>query len=331
MADETVNLLRGILSHFPSNISFAFAYGSAVFAQKGNISPDNMIDFVFVVDNPYEWHKENLQMNPSHYSFLGSLGSGAIAQLQDSFGAGVYYNTLVHCGGRLIKYGVMSMDNFRLDMKDWKWLYVSGRLHKPVQIVQRRSAANILSLLEHNLSNAVNTALLCLPESFSEQDLFLTIAGLSYAGDFRMLVGEDKNKVYNIVSSNVEAFRDLYSSVISNSSTLHFSYSNSQFEQSLSTEETHRLLKSLPQTLLRHVLRYWFAIGASKRSAEKALLDIAKERHKCPILVRRGISSIVGYSSVTQSLKGVLTAGVIKTCMYSGQKLRKMFRGLLRT
>ena len=40
-------------------------------------------------------------------------------------------------------------------------------------------------IIIRNLVSALTTALLLLPSSFTEEELFLAIAGLSYTGDFR--------------------------------------------------------------------------------------------------------------------------------------------------
>ncbi len=53
-----------------------------------------MLDLVFAVDDPREWHKSNLQRNGHHYSFLRHLGLDTVVRLQQ-LSAGVYYNTLV--------------------------------------------------------------------------------------------------------------------------------------------------------------------------------------------------------------------------------------------
>lgn len=333
MADEESSKLRflqEIVSKFPKGISLAFAYGSGVFKQEGNISPENMIDFVFVVDDSYRWHEENISLHSSHYSFPKYFGTSAIVTTQDSFGAGVYYNTLVPFSGRMIKYGVISMDNFKRDMHSWEWLYTSGRLHKPVQIIHRAQGSAVRTALNANLTSAVNAALLCLPEEFDEEELYMTISWLSYAGDFRMIIGEDKGKVKKIVHSSLQGFQDLYRPLLSKRSDLNLSTSSRTIQQNLSHENTFSLLKALPGALLRRVVRYGTSDTEDKNESIEKLNNIAQDRTKCARYLRQGVVSIVMTSSITQSTKGIVTAGFVKTLAYSSQKLKKMFRGMVR-
>lgn len=79
---------------FP-RVQSCMAYGSSVFTQKNHDSSSSLIDLVFEVQDPVAWHAANLERNPSHYSFLKLFGASAIADFQQNYGAGVYYNTLV--------------------------------------------------------------------------------------------------------------------------------------------------------------------------------------------------------------------------------------------
>ncbi|XP_021107868.1 phosphatidate cytidylyltransferase, mitochondrial isoform X12 [Heterocephalus glaber] len=174
---------RRILSHFPEEVSLAFAYGSGVYRQAGPNSDQKnaMLDFVFTVDDPVAWHSKNLKKNWSHYSFLKLLGPKMIFSVQNNYGAGVYYNPLILCDGRLVKYGVISTSTLIEDLLGWNNLYIAGRLQKPVKIVAMNEDATLRSALDKNLRSAVTAAFLMLPESFSEEELFMEIAGLSYA------------------------------------------------------------------------------------------------------------------------------------------------------
>uniref|UniRef100_A0A8C6IFG7 Phosphatidate cytidylyltransferase, mitochondrial n=1 Tax=Mus spicilegus TaxID=10103 RepID=A0A8C6IFG7_MUSSI len=126
--------LRRILAHFPEDLSLAFAYGSMVYRQAGpNAHQENpMLDLVFTIDDPVAWHAMNLKKNWSHYSFLKFLGPRIISSIQNNYGAGVYFNPLVRCDGKLIKNGVISSGTLIEDLLNWNNLYIAGRLQKPV-------------------------------------------------------------------------------------------------------------------------------------------------------------------------------------------------------
>jgi translocator assembly and maintenance protein 41 len=65
-----------------------------------------------------------------------------------------------------------------------------------------------------NLRHAVRASLLQLPEKFTPELLFTTIAGLSYAGDIRIGLAEDPNKVRNIVAGSLGGFQELYTPIL---------------------------------------------------------------------------------------------------------------------
>ena len=185
---------------FPSEIDLTFAaiYGSAAFSQlgsQGNKQPvrGKMLDFVLAVDEPSVWHARNMDINPTDYSQVARwLGPQRVSTLTDAAG-GVYYNTLVPVAGRLIKYGVTSTNTLVTDLTEWNHFYLAGRLQKPVKIL--RDTPRVHAALIQNLDSAIAHAVASLPETFTERDLFATIAGLSYAGDPRMVVGENPHKV----------------------------------------------------------------------------------------------------------------------------------------
>ena len=151
----TSALYKGILQRFPGNMSLAFSYGSGIFPQNEYSPPSsNMLDFVFVVRDPLAWHKRNLEMNKQDYSGLMRFaGAKRIKNLMQNYGAFVYYNTGIPLEGRVIKYGVISEDNLVQDLVKWDTLYVAGRLHKPVHIVQHdfEASPKLLEGLKANL------------------------------------------------------------------------------------------------------------------------------------------------------------------------------------
>jgi translocator assembly and maintenance protein 41 len=208
-------LFDRVLRRFPASTGngLCFAYGSAVFRQSGNVSKDNVTDFILTVDDPIKWHEENLRLNPGDYSgIMRRIGPKLVADVQDKIGARLIFNTLIPFESGLIKYGVISRNAMLADLYDWESLYAAGRLHKPVKIIGKLTAEEeMYAALRLNLQSALHTSLLLLPETFSEEKLYTTLAGISYTGDFRMVIGEDRNKVSNIVLPNLPWFRQLYS------------------------------------------------------------------------------------------------------------------------
>lgn len=117
------------------------------------------------------------------------------ARGQDA-GAGVYFNVpdlRGQCNGLdKAKYAVIQHSALCDELEDWKNLYLSGRLQKPV--VTLLDCPRLQVARQKNCDMACAAALLLLPERFGETELYATISAISYTGDPRMSFGEPHPK-----------------------------------------------------------------------------------------------------------------------------------------
>lgn len=299
-----------------------FAYGSGVFRQGQHVDVrKNMLDLVVVVEGSDEWHRRNLKMHPEHYSFLKHLGAYNVNNIQRR-GAGVYYNTLLELAGRSAKYGVVEMKDLCHDLETWDHLYLSGRLHKPVRFVLHpdKTCERLREALQRNLHHAVAAAMLQMPQEFTARDLYLTIAGLSYHGDFRLAVGgEDRNKIENLVDNNMEEFHTLYRPILQDWFGQGEGMDFENFTQDVHRHQRFRILKSLPSGLMK-------AIRDEKgTSLDPGLLiaDLSDNRLRCATYVQNACTRLVDRSSRSQTVKSMFTAGVGKSIQYAWRKVKK--------
>lgn len=325
--------LQKILTIFPVEPVFAFAYGSRVKQQANReINKNDMIDLVLAVDDPMDFHVKNCQANPGHYSFLRRLpGNGkAIANIQESFGAKVYYNTLVKLEDDVyIKYGVISTGPLVNDLLDWETLYIAGRLHKPVEILtmaEHRSEL-IKKALKINIQSAIHTALLLLEESFTEKELYTTIAGISYTGDFRMIFGEDKNKVSNIVTPQMTEFRSLYQPYLTSGTIkplVNWNPVSRTYIQDTSSQTIYHHLNLLPKNVQKEIFINSWENLRSLNDMDDVMMALS-QRIGADEKVRKAIRAIVRKYSWKQSIKGIFTAGIRKSIWYGKSKIVKMY------
>ncbi|VDL83339.1 unnamed protein product [Nippostrongylus brasiliensis] len=298
-----------------STIEYAFAYGSGALQQQGENKADKMVDFILSTNDPVQFHAENIKKNPSHYSLLRYVGPKPLANFQTRIAARVYYNTHVWVGKRQMKYGVVATEDLNRDLLDWRWLYVSGRLHKPV----------LDTNVEENRRCALQAALLLLPDSFTLEDLYQKIVSLSYSGDFRMYVGEDKDKVKKIVRGSMEELSSVYDPFLANDSKL--VVQNKSVLQDGSTAAIYHRLNLLPSTVLKRIQKNWNKRNKWQKDTEEVLFSLA-HRHDVSLHVEGAIAAIVAPAAMSQSLKNAASAGVSRTVLYSLAKLTKMFKSM---
>ncbi|KAK4448487.1 mitochondrial matrix Mmp37-domain-containing protein [Podospora aff. communis PSN243] len=382
---EFKDVLKQIPWQFRAPIRYAFAYGSGVFPQSkssGKVPTEEelraihpkaplavqraqdgtpkMIDFIFGVSHTQHWHSLNMKQHRDHYSALASLGSGAVSYVQDNWGAGVYFNPYVVVNGILIKYGVVQLSTLEKDLAEWQTLYLAGRLQKPVKIL--RDDPKIRLANQINLLSALRTALLLLPPNFTEEELYGTIAGISYLGDPRMsLPTENPSKVKNIVGNNIQNFRRLYLPLIETLPNVEFNDpecsqkdwvlggESLKLVQDMDPVKRSNMVRRLPKAFRsRLYFQYQKKFAIPQLEFDKMMEEsknedaisfkrqqgggferriVQDDSDELRKYIRAVIKQTISWPATTQSLKGPFTSGFRKTWRYMMEKIGKYRQG----
>jgi mitochondrial translocator assembly and maintenance protein 41 len=310
-------LLDLVNDYFPrEHIVHVFGYGSGVFAQESQSKEQKTVDLICVVDDSRAFHHANLQVNRQDYWIPLLVPSSKAAdwatsvqrhEVDNAFFAnpGISFHVTSHN----LKYGIVQNEDIIRDLCDWKYLYLAGRMHKPILTVIDNDA--IQAAQQANLRAAIACSLLLLSSSSSASDavctasptqIYTKIASLSYTGDPRMTAhAEDPHKVDKLVQGPGQLVRweALYKDAVQDlQKTGVLSCTGNQWEWTKSAR--NELTRQLPLRLQS---------VQDGRALQEAL------------------RATVSRSAKYQSMKGLLTAGPHKSWKYA---MRKLSKGLLK-
>ena len=165
-----------------------------------------------------------------------------------------------------------------------------------------------------------------MPEQFTLLELYVQITSLSYTGDLRMVIGENKQKCTNIVVPQMDRFLKLYKPYLIKECFENFlacNFETGKLTQTLNQHTIYHHLNLLPKKLIQTIVKLKFKSLPHYYDMEEYIYKLTN-RNDYKESVQEALTSIVKYTSTTQSAKGLLTAGILKSCQYSLRKLKKM-------
>lgn len=349
-------LLRSTLPM--DEVVYAFGYGSGVFSQQIDKEREDretkVVDLIVVVKDDLAFHRANVALNPSHYWVVPGVSDTASwctwwqrhrPPRWLGRNPGLYFLLT-----DTLKYGVVQVDDLRDDLRDWKYLYLAGRMHKPVLTLiddsqedttttHRGALSNgadqfSISHLQQsiNLPAALASALLLLSDDARSQrrrghassgEIYQQIAKLSYRGDFRVHYGaEDPQKILRLVEGpgQLQRFERLYAPAAA----------ALRRQGVLSVEEEDNDVVSGGtggnNETFRQPTWSWDTSPASLALLQEQLPSTVRDTMPGHPLSTR-LAGIVAPSARYQSFKGIVTAGPQRAWTYVARKLSK---GLLR-
>jgi len=274
---------QSIIHKFPKDRSIVFAYKpeSILSPNKGPV-PNNLM---FVVPDIEEWHKENLVLHPHHYSGpTWLLGHRGIVWLQERLGKKMYLNMLLW-GEVMVKYQVVSTADFINNLFMWDSFQVAGLLQNPVVIVELDpdQQGRIETAIRTNLRSSLHVALLLLPEKFTEEALFVRVAGLKHVCTTSWRVKQEEMEV------EVLKYRELYEDVLK------------EFEKYLDIRDGMCIQDTSFKTRYFHLTRIPLSVQLEiqtcykdgKRRDVEEVMEKVTEDYDCEIIVTNAVKNVI--------------------------------------
>ena len=207
---NNIELINELRKGLPDVVA-AIGYGSGFYRQKGygtNDKPDK--DVILVVDNLYRFLAEDYHLNPEHFYAGANRKYRQIKDKEVKF----FYHKIGCLKFQKDKYHfkllVVDKEALLYDVLTWSHFGIAARLSKP--IVYDKLPGDIEKAILYDRESAIVTALLSLTdEEITTSDLYKTISGFSYIGDWRMIThSEKKTKASDIVDGAFSEFENMY-------------------------------------------------------------------------------------------------------------------------
>lgn len=266
-------------------------YGSGISKQKGQENRKVQVDLIVVVKDLKKWHRENVKLNPSDYSFTGRNFMTKCASSLLKKGGRICYMTYIPFMGHSFKIGTIEEKDFLDSLTLWDTYYLAGRMQKPILVVKANK--EIKQAIENNRQMAIAATMLISDErKIPMTEFYETLVSLSYMGDTRMKFAENPHKISNIVKGNLEFFEDNYGV-----SDLYIGEKGY-----IENKHSKKIITSLPILLQADI--------ASKGGTYKKIItEFLTERNK--------------NESSVQTIKGIFTSGPVKSIKYGLAKLKR--------
>lgn len=291
MKEEILNFL----STRPECIG-VIGYGSGVIEQEGYSNTSSpQIDLILIVKDIKKWSLDNIEKNPTDYSYTGKLFFKNASTQSLKSGGKISYLTYIDYNDRKYKYGIIEEKDFLSSLFKWDTFYLAGRCQKNNLVV--KSNEIIEDALYINRYNALILALFLNKnnDKLTEFELYKTICSLSYMGDSRQGIGENPHKIDNILKKDFLNFRNIYSV-----------YNLYEISESgiIKVKLSEADLSYLPDCITNEIKKL-----ETYDEQVKRIIEIISTKNR--------------NESLAQTFKGIFTAGFVNSANYGIEKIKK--------